>query len=138
MFESPDLPHPDDALEPTTSAADREPARRNGRRHRLLQGWLVLAMLYVAVAGALSAAPIRHAIAQAQEPAPPYVQPKVAPTGPLPEAPDSPSLRLWKVIGRQGLIIAAPPLLALWFGWDVWFAVSGLLSRDSRSQRPEA
>jgi hypothetical protein len=95
-------------------------------------------MLYVAAAGALSAAPIRQAIAQAQGLAPPSVQPNVLPTGPLPEAPDSPSLRLWKAVGRQGLIIVGPPLLALWFGWDVWFAVSGLLSRGPSSQRREA
>lgn len=33
------------------------------------------------------------------------------------------------VMTRVGVGLA-PPLLALWFGWGVWFATVGFLSRD--------
>jgi hypothetical protein len=48
-------------------------------------------------------------------------------TGPLPDKPDGPALAIGKVIVRQVALSVGPPLLVLWFGWDVWFAVTGFL-----------
>jgi hypothetical protein len=94
--------------------------------------WLIAALAYGLAAGLLSVAPIRTAITQAQRPVAPPARPDSGLSGPLPDAPDSPGLALGKVIGRQAVLVVGPPLLVLWFGWDVWFAVTGFL-RPRRS-----
>jgi hypothetical protein len=30
-----------------------------------------------------------------------------------------------RAVGKQAAIVLGPPALALWFGWDVWFALTG-------------
>jgi len=99
---------------------------------RLLKAWAAASILYVGVAGGLSAQPIRAAIAEARQPAPPPLPqpPPRVPTGPIPDPPDTPAVKLAKTVAKQAAIVIAPPLLVLWFGWDVWFAVVGFLSRD--------
>jgi hypothetical protein len=62
--------------------------------------------------------------------------------GPLPSPPDSPGVAAAKVVARQAAIIFAPPLLLLWFGWDLWFAAVGFLElhsthRSNRSGRSD-
>ena len=37
----------------------------------------------------------------------------------------------------RAAIILGPPLLALWFGWDVWFAVEGFLSKAAKPPQDE-
>lgn len=123
-----------DGLDEADAAGRTRPKRRG-----LLKFWFGAAVLYMAWTCTLSVAPIRSAIIQAQGPAPEHAeqQRQVQPTGPLPDAPDSPAVKLGKVIGRQALIVVGPPLLALWFGWDVWFAVIGLLPGPASARRPE-
>jgi hypothetical protein len=116
-----------------------------GRRHpagrRIFRVWLAASALYVAVIGLISIAPIRTAIETAKQ-APAPTAPPAAPihtTGPIADAPASPGMKAAEVAGRQALIAAAPPLLLLWFGWDLWFAVSGLLPlRRSAPKTEEA
>ncbi|HEX4095934.1 MAG TPA: hypothetical protein VHX64_04355 [Caulobacteraceae bacterium] len=95
----------------------------------LVRAWAVASAVYVLVVGALSVAPIREALAQAARPAaaPPTVR---VGDGPVPEAPDTPTLKLAKAIGKQAAIALAPPFLVLWFGWDLWFAIQGFWLRD--------
>jgi hypothetical protein len=104
---------------------------------RLLKGWALSSVIYVGVAGAFSVEPVRTALAQADSPRPPPLapDPAAAPTGPLPDAPDTPSVRIAKTVAKQAAITFAPPLLVLWFGWDVWFAVVGFLSPDRKAGR---
>ncbi|HZZ68548.1 MAG TPA: hypothetical protein VFE18_10275 [Phenylobacterium sp.] len=95
----------------------------------LVRAWAVASALYVLVAGALSVAPIREALAQAAHPAAAAPIVRVG-DGPVPEAPDTPAIKLAKAIGKQAAIAFAPPLLLLWFGWDLWFAIQGFWRRD--------
>ncbi|HEY8003664.1 MAG TPA: hypothetical protein VIE16_05515 [Phenylobacterium sp.] len=104
-------------------------ANRKRPGSRLLKVWAVISVLYVGVAGALSVHPIRSAIAEAGQPAAAIPAPRLDTRGPLPEAPDTPAMKLGKTVARQAAITLAPPLLALWFGWDLWFALTGFLSR---------
>ncbi|MFI4966409.1 MAG: hypothetical protein ACHP9T_13705 [Caulobacterales bacterium] len=112
------------------SVTDR---RRPGAR--LIRTWALASIAYVAAAGALSVAPVREVMTQAARPAP------LAPTlpaswkGPLPDAPDSPAVKVAKVVARQAVIAFAPPFLVLWFGWDVWFAARGFLAPDRKAPR---
>jgi hypothetical protein len=112
--------------------------RRGGDRFAgrlLLRIWLVAAAVYVLVAGAMSVAPIKAALLRAHEP-PPARPAQVAPTnGPIPDAPDSPAIALAKSLARQAAVVAGPPLLTLWFGWDFWFAVTGFLERRAHAGR---
>jgi hypothetical protein len=39
-----------------------------------------------------------------------------------------------KAFAEQAAIALAPPLLVLWFGWDVWFAAAGFLQPGKRPQ----
>lgn len=105
--------------------------RSKPRGARLLKIWAVASILYVAVAGGLSVQPIRAALAQARlpAPAPVAVAPPRTSKGPVPDAPDTPAVKLAKTVAKQAAIAFAPPLLALWFGWDVWFAILGWWSR---------
>jgi hypothetical protein len=82
--------------------------RRAGRF--LLKCWVVAAAIYVVAAGVMSVAPIRIAIVRADHT-------RASP----------PSLVIGEVVARQAAITLAPPLLALWFGWDLWFAAVGFL-----------
>jgi hypothetical protein len=90
------------------------------------------AAAYVLVAAAGSAGPFITAIEQAQtvEAHPALAQRLPEPPangGPIPDAPDSPAERIAKAVGVEVLLLAGPPLLLLWFGWDVWFALAGFL-----------
>lgn len=55
--------------------------------------------------------------------------------GLLRDRPDTAAVTDAKIIAGQAAVIAAPPLLALWFGWDVWFAVVGLLEVRAHARR---
>jgi hypothetical protein len=84
---------------------------------------MIAAAFYVVVAAGFSVTPIRHAVAEAQAFRPP---PRARSTlGPIPEAPDTAPVRIAKALARQAAIVLGPPALALWFGWDLWFALSG-------------
>ena len=41
----------------------------------------------------------------------------------------------WVTLERRNLcraaVVVVPPLLLLWFGWDVWFALVGFFGRDT-------
>jgi hypothetical protein len=97
----------------------------------LFRVWLGASAIYVAVILAVSVSPIKAAVKLARQP---YVAPvAVHNTGPD-NPPESPTMRAAEIVGRQGLIGLAPPLLALWFGWDAWFAAAGFLG--TRGSRP--
>lgn len=95
---------------------------------RLVRVWTAAAILYVAAAGWFSVAPIRAALAQADGPAPALAPLPASWKGPLPDAPDSPTVKVAKTVAKQAAITFAPPFLVLWFGWDVWFAARGFLA----------
>ncbi|HEX3886881.1 MAG TPA: hypothetical protein VHW05_05250 [Phenylobacterium sp.] len=96
----------------------------------LVGAWAVASAIYVLVAGALSVSPIREALAQAAHPAATPAPIVRVGDGPVPEAPDTPTLKLAKAIGKQAAIALAPPFLVLWFGWDLWFAIQGFWRQD--------
>jgi hypothetical protein len=73
----------------------------------------VAATLYALVAVGLSVAPLRAAFHQLASAS--------ASEGPTRAA----ALDFGKVAARQAIVVAAPPFLLLWFGWDVWFAFVG-------------
>jgi hypothetical protein len=100
----------------------------------LFRFWALASLLYCLVAGALSVAPIRTALAQANEPQPPPTTAPQTSRGPVPEAPDTPTVKVAKSVAKQAAIVFAPPLLTLWFGWDLWFAVVGFLSPRDRTK----
>lgn len=100
---------------------------------RLIRVWTAAAILYVAAAGWLSVAPIRAALAQADGPAPASASIPASWKGPLPDAPDSPAVKVAKTVAKQAAITFAPPFLVLWFGWDVWFAARGFLSAGGKA-----
>lgn len=113
-------------------------------RRRLLRLWAVVSAAYVVIAAAGSALPLRAAIGRAQaaharaaEAPPPRVRPP-RPDGPLPETPDGPAEILAKAAGGELLLLAGPPLLLLWFGWDVWFALAGFFPALDRASRKRA
>lgn len=106
--------------------------RRTGAT--LFRFWAVASLLYCLVAGAFAVAPIRVALAQAANAAPPPARISQTYRGPLPEAPDTPTVKLAKTVAEQAAIAFAPPLLTLWFGWDLWFAVVGFLSPRGRTE----
>jgi len=90
--------------------------RRSIYGRRLFKVWAVSAILYGLTASALSVAPIRRAWLDALPASVPSQQVRV--------------VMVAKVVGRQAAIVAGPPLLLLWFGWDVWFAAVGFFGRD--------
>lgn len=86
---------------------------------RLLQAWGVAAVLYALTAAVLSVGPIRQVIHEgAAESA------RAAPSASVRGA------GVVKIVGRQAAIVVGPPLLLLWFGWDVWFVIVGFFGRD--------
>lgn len=108
-------------------------------RRRLLRVWAVVSAAYVLIAAAASAGPlqaaVRHALAAPPAAAQP-LQPAPVPGGPIPEAPDSPAEMLAKAIGLEALLLLGPPLLLLWLGWDVWFALAGFIPGLSGASPP--
>jgi hypothetical protein len=88
---------------------------------RLFKAWAVAAVLYGLTASALSVAPIRRTWLDASPASVPSQQVRV--------------VMVAKVVGRQAAIVAGPPLLLLWFGWDVWFAVVGLFGREPKESK---
>ena len=96
----------------------------------LFKFWAFASVIYVLIAGALSIEPVRGVITDAKDVSRASPMPQTPVTGPLPEAPNSPGEEIAWVIAKRAGICLAPPLLALWFGWDVWFATVGFLSRD--------
>jgi hypothetical protein len=85
---------------------------------RLFKAWAVAAAIYVAVAIGFSVAPIRSALERTADTA-------GGPPSSAQSAPRQPALL--EVGARQAAIVAGPPLVLLWFGWDLWFAVLGFL-----------
>lgn len=98
---------------------------------KLFRAWAVASALYVLVAIGFSLAPIQAAFEAADR------TPAAAPAASgnrRAEAPDTPRLKIAKAVGKQALIVLAPPALVLWFGWDAWFAITGFFpSRRTRS-----
>jgi hypothetical protein len=97
---------------------------------------MLISIVYVLVAGALSVGPVQRAIDQADR-AVPVAAPPPPTDGPLPDPPDSPGVIVAKAVGKQAAIVLGPPLLALWFGWDVWFAVQGFLAKGAKPREGE-
>lgn len=85
---------------------------------------MVATAIYVAAAAAFSISPVQHAIAEAKA-TPSAPPPRVATSGPIPDEPDTGPMKIAKAVGKQAAIVFGPPALVLWFGWDVWFAVTG-------------
>jgi hypothetical protein len=56
----------------------------------------------------------------------------------LAEPQDTPEQRTMRAVAERAAISLAPPLLVLWFGWDVWFAVVGLMSPCRRNDNASA
>jgi hypothetical protein len=113
-----------------------------GRRDRrsgtgLLRVWTLVSVVYVLVAGALSVSPIQRTIGEADRAVAAVARPPPPSNGPLPDPPDSPGVMVAKAVGKQAAIVLGPPLLALWFGWDVWFAVQGFLSKGATPPQGE-
>jgi hypothetical protein len=100
---------------------------------KLLRTWMIASSAYVLGAIGFSVTPIRDAIAAAG-PAPQSVQATESRHGR--EATEPPTVRIARTVGKQALITFAPPALALWFGWDVWFAIQGFSRRGGAT--PEA
>jgi len=117
-----------------------EPGDAGPRRRRsgagLMRAWMLISIVYVLVAGALSVGPVQRAIDQADR-AVPVAAPPPPTDGPLPDPPDSPGVIVAKAVGKQAAIVLGPPLLALWFGWDVWFAVQGFLAKGAKPREGE-
>lgn len=133
-------------MKPTDRTAAPRPGRRSRpSRSRLLRLWAIVASVYVLVAAAASAGPLKAAIAHAQTVRQPAaarlrLEPHAA-GGPIPDAPDSPVELVAKAVGLEVLLLAGPPLLLLWFGWDVWFALAGFfpaLGKASEHAEPPA
>ena len=104
----------------------------------LLKGWLVIALIYVTAAAAFSIAPVRAAIGI---PATGQVASQRQPEArgdAHPDPPPSRTVRIGRAVTIQAAITFAPPLLALWFGWDVWFAVIGFLPDRAACRTPAA
>lgn len=116
------------------------PSRQQRLGRALLKAWLLVALIYVAAAAAFSVAPIQSAIrgAPSEQVAPPGQL--EARKGALRDPPPSQAVRIGKAVAIQAGITFAPPLLVLWFGWDVWFAVIGFLPGQARppAQGPDA
>jgi hypothetical protein len=95
---------------------------------------------YVLIAAAVTAGPLRAAIeeARARPAATQPVAPPAAARGPIPDAQDGPTEIVLKAIGVEVLALFAPPLLLLWFGWDVWFALAGFAPRLAGAAKPDA
>jgi hypothetical protein len=128
----------DQAARSRRSAPACEPEVGRGRTRRraqwLLKVWSVIALGWVIAAGSQSVRPITVALRHARVHHAVTVRAApFDPNGPLPTPPDSPDVAVAKVVARQAAIVVAPPLLLLWFGWDVWFAVAGFL--DLRLKR---
>jgi hypothetical protein len=116
----------------TPEAGDAGP-RRTRSGAGLIRAWTVASIVYVLIAGGLSVGPIRRAFAQADRPVAAVAAPPPSSRGPIPDAPDSPGVMVAKAVGKQAALVFGPPLLALWFGWDAWFAIQGFLSKDTKS-----
>ena len=86
---------------------------------------MIAAAIYVFIAAGVSLGPIRNAIDEAQSFKPPPPPRAASTSGPIPEAPATASVKIAKALAKQAAIVFGPPALALWFGWDVWFAVTG-------------
>jgi hypothetical protein len=92
----------------------------------IFRAWAAGAIIYVLAAMAVSAAPLRAAFrdtrAAVGESA---TYDTLASTGRSASA----KVKLREVVIKQVAIVIAPPLLLLWFGWDLWFAVAGFFDR---------
>lgn len=124
--------------------APRSRRRSPHSRSRLLRAWAIVSAAYVLIAAAGSAGPLSAAIGQAQtaqaRPAAAQGLPhrREPAGGPIPDAPDSPSEKMAKAVGAEILLLFGPPLLLLWFGWDVWFALTGFFPAVNRTSRRRA
>jgi hypothetical protein len=107
-----------------------ETSSRGQLGQTLFRVWLAASALYLAVILVVSVTPIKAAVHLARQP---YVAPAAIPTTGPDDRPESPTERAAVIVGRQILIGLAPPLLILWFAWDLGFAVAGFL--ESRSTR---
>ena len=107
--------------------------------HPLLKCWFIGAVLYVVVAGAYCVPPVQAAIRQVRSPSLALAAGTAMSSDTRREGPDNPALALARVAAKQATIVLGPPLLTLWFGWDVWFAVVGFLGPRRHSlQEPDA
>jgi hypothetical protein len=80
---------------------------------------MVASSVYVLAAIGSSITPLQDAFEAAGR------APQQASSGPVQGASEAPRMTLMKAVGKQALIVLAPPALLLWFGWDVWFAFTG-------------
>ena len=123
------------------------PARAPRSRRRLLRAWAAASAASVLIAALGSAQPFMAAVARAPAaPAPTLMGRKAHPRGPadgpIPDAPDGPAEVSAKAAGAELWLLAGPPLLLLWLGWDVWFALVGFFpalagGSARRAQEPE-
>ena len=124
-----------------SASATPEPGDAGPRGRRsgtgLIRVWTLVSVVYVLVAGGLSVSPIQRAIDRADRAVVAAAAPPPPSNGPLPDPPDSPGVMVAKAVGKQAAIILGPPLLALWFGWDVWFAVQGFQSNAAKPPQNE-
>ena len=91
-------------------------------RSKLLRTWMVASCVYVLAAIGFSVTPLQDAFKAAGR------APALAPatsSGSVRGASEASRMTLAKAVGKQALIVFAPPALVLWFGWDVWFAFTG-------------
>lgn len=102
--------------------------------HPLLKCWFIVAVLYVVVAGAYSVPPVHAVVRQVRSPSVSLAVGTGKSADARREEPDNPALAVAGVAAKQAAIVLVPPLLTLWFGWDVWFAVVGFLEPRRRSR----
>jgi hypothetical protein len=95
----------------------------------LFKGWVVAAAAYVLLATFHALGPIEAALARSQRQAAAPPAQAGLPEGGSADEPAGAAPILGRTVLQYGAIIFAPPLLVLWFGWDVWFAVTGFLER---------
>ena len=88
---------------------------------RLFQAWVLVASVYACAATVFSIAPIRSAILAAPSATTAAAAPNLG----------AHKTEVAKIAARQAAIVVVPPLLLLWFGWDVWFALVGFFGRDT-------
>lgn len=108
-------------------AGEGRPAPQSGSGRWLLGSWAAVSLLYVLVIGVISIGTIQSAADRARHPQVRPVLRAEAVTGPIPDGPPGPAAAIGEAIAMQAALALGPPFLVLWFGWDVWFAVTGLL-----------